>query len=280
MRTARDRSGDGPNLVVLVSGAAVRWTVIRLIAVIAFLLGTPALSMAAPCGAGSLQSYIDLEQGGCTIGGLLFNNFDYTPSADLVAEIPASDVTVGQDFIEGLGSGLIFSANWDVTNGELDGTITYDVTVVNKAKNLTDETLLINGATLSCNCSSPPGDGLIDVTEDTGNANLDVFKNKEGAEELDTATFPGVASDFVTTELDISAGPFSTASIQSTSNLFSVVPEPTTWAMMLIGFAGLGWAGYRQRHKLAGAASLRLRKMPRASGRRLTGANRRAWAWG
>jgi hypothetical protein len=24
------------------------------------------------------------------------------------------------------------------------------------------------------------------------------------------------------------------------------VPEPSTWAMMLLGFAGLGYAGYRQ----------------------------------
>ena len=34
------------------------------------------------------------------------------------------------------------------------------------------------------------------------------------------------------------------------------VPEPSTWAMMVIGFAGLGYAGYRRRHKLAGLASL------------------------
>ena len=33
-------------------------------------------------------------------------------------------------------------------------------------------------------------------------------------------------------------------------------PEPSTWAMMLISFAGLGFAGYRQRQKLAGAASV------------------------
>jgi hypothetical protein len=33
------------------------------------------------------------------------------------------------------------------------------------------------------------------------------------------------------------------------------VPEPSTWAMMLIGFAGLGFVGYRQRQKLAGAVS-------------------------
>ena len=27
----------------------------------------------------------------------------------------------------------------------------------------------------------------------------------------------------------------------------SVVPEPATWTMMLLGFAGLGFAGYRRR---------------------------------
>ena len=29
-------------------------------------------------------------------------------------------------------------------------------------------------------------------------------------------------------------------------NSFSGVPEPSTWAMMLLGFAGLGYAGYRR----------------------------------
>jgi unsaturated chondroitin disaccharide hydrolase len=38
--------------------------------------------------------------------------------------------------------------------------------------------------------------------------------------------------------------------------LYSPVPEPSTWAMMLLGFAGLGYAGYRRRQKLVGAASI------------------------
>jgi hypothetical protein len=29
----------------------------------------------------------------------------------------------------------------------------------------------------------------------------------------------------------------------------TVVPEPSTWAMMLLGFAGLGFLGYRQTRK-------------------------------
>jgi hypothetical protein len=30
------------------------------------------------------------------------------------------------------------------------------------------------------------------------------------------------------------------------------VPEPSTWAMLLIGFAGLGFAGWRRAARLAG----------------------------
>jgi PEP-CTERM motif-containing protein len=36
----------------------------------------------------------------------------------------------------------------------------------------------------------------------------------------------------------------------------SAIPEPSTWAMLLLGFAGLGFAGYRRRQKLAGEASV------------------------
>ena len=36
--------------------------------------------------------------------------------------------------------------------------------------------------------------------------------------------------------------------------LYSPVPEPSTWAMMLLGFAGLGFAGYRASRKTAALA--------------------------
>jgi hypothetical protein len=34
----------------------------------------------------------------------------------------------------------------------------------------------------------------------------------------------------------------------------SAVPEPSTWAMILLGFAGLGYAGYRGRRSVVAAA--------------------------
>ena len=44
--------------------------------------------------------------------------------------------------------------------------------------------------------------------------------------------------------------PFTTASFSSTGNSFEFtlgsVPEPSTWAMMVIGFAGLGYAAFRR----------------------------------
>ena len=37
------------------------------------------------------------------------------------------------------------------------------------------------------------------------------------------------------------------------------VPEPSTWAMMLVGFAGLGYAGYRASRKTVAAAGISAR---------------------
>jgi hypothetical protein len=38
-----------------------------------------------------------------------------------------------------------------------------------------------------------------------------------------------------------------------TVNVSGVVPEPSTWAMMALGFAGIGLLAYRKRGTLAAA---------------------------
>ena len=35
----------------------------------------------------------------------------------------------------------------------------------------------------------------------------------------------------------------------------AVIPEPSTWAMMLLGFAGLGFAGYRHARQASAASA-------------------------
>lgn len=52
---------------------------------------------------------------------------------------------------------------------------------------------------------------------------------------------------------------FSHIELSSNSNSFeitniSAVPEPTTWAMMILGFLGLGFLGYRKSSKTGGAS--------------------------
>jgi PEP-CTERM motif len=44
--------------------------------------------------------------------------------------------------------------------------------------------------------------------------------------------------------------------IDNVSYNFSTVPEASTWAMMLAGFAGLGFAGYRKARSSRTALSL------------------------
>jgi hypothetical protein len=56
----------------------------------------------------------------------------------------------------------------------------------------------------------------------------------------------GIAPDWLRVGTDITGqGPFNAAfSLRG-----SPVPEPSTWAMMLLGFAGLSFAGYRRARK-------------------------------
>ena len=59
----------------------------------------------------------------------------------------------------------------------------------------------------------------------------------------------GIAPDWLRVGTDI-VGPPATEAAPTFNAAFSltgaVVPEPSTWAMMLLGFAGLGFLGYRR----------------------------------
>jgi PEP-CTERM motif len=70
----------------------------------------------------------------------------------------------------------------------------------------------------------------------------------------ENTAFLGLGPFSVTEEFAITIGPGATGSEQSTI-LLTGVPEPSTWAMMLLGFAGLGFAAFRSRRSASSIAS-------------------------
>jgi hypothetical protein len=64
-----------------------------------------------------------------------------------------------------------------------------------------------------------------------------------GTITTDAATGTINPSDFITR-----------SGIQVIASTAGTVPEPSTWALMLLGFAGLGYAGFRQNRTRAAAA--------------------------
>jgi hypothetical protein len=72
------------------------------------------------------------------------------------------------------------------------------------------------------------------------------------------ASLPFISQPFTTPSFEITDFPTSLAFIGGVSANFTVssavsaaVPEPSTWAMMLAGFAGLGFASYRAAQRTA-----------------------------
>jgi hypothetical protein len=70
---------------------------------------------------------------------------------------------------------------------------------------------------------------------------------------------PGIAPDWLRVGTDI-VGPNSDNVTPTFNAAFSLngalIPEPSTWAMMLLGFAGLGFAGYRRAFHVRTKATL------------------------
>ena len=89
-----------------------------------------------------------------------------------------------------------------------------------------------------------PGNGLTSVPVPRGSSIGEDINGALGDANFSSATFwldPGV---------NVITGQFLGVITEGDMNFIAesgVVPESSTWAMMLLGFAGLGYAGYRAR---------------------------------
>jgi hypothetical protein len=109
-----------------------------------------------------------------------------------------------------------------------------------------------------------PGGGISDVLHYTysqdanGNGHLDgtVISDTETPLSVADLNAAGIFATQTLSEATVFAGgkAFDFSNTNITANFTSDVPEASTWAMLLIGFAGMGLAGYRASQKSAALA--------------------------
>jgi hypothetical protein len=108
------------------------------------------------------------------------------------------------------------------------------------------------GSTITLNWFDDPNNGQgADLPNDTPGNLIHTFTNTATTMvDAFSDNFAGVVSDsepFSMTEQAIfTLTPFGQLINRGQTEIKSAVPEPSTWGMMLLGFAGLGYAGFRK----------------------------------
>jgi hypothetical protein len=197
-------------------------------------------ALAAACATASVSVY---EAAGfsCSVGPVTFSNIAVLTTASGSGVVTLSDFnpfTVVVDGVPEYGLHLFYASNTGTTPGsQADVGWTYDVSGVPK---LTDAYAVYAG--------TMTGTGTTDLSEVLSNG---ISLNLTGPGAT-SAIFSPIGSLNVIKDQNDFAGSAGSADSSILGNAFSVVPEASTWAMMLLGFAGLGYAGYRRtRDRLA-----------------------------
>lgn len=115
--------------------------------------------------------------------------------------------------------------------------------------NITDLTVtpLVFVGDLIVNLNGGPTAGTVDITVDVAGETPTVFTGepiKKNGENFYTIVASG--GEKITSVNFSSTVGFGEFQQPRLSGVAGVIPEPSTWAMMLLGFAGLGYAGLRK----------------------------------
>jgi PEP-CTERM motif len=206
------------------------------------LLGAP-LALAGVCVTASVSVY---EAAGfsCSVGPVTFSNIAVLPTVSGSGVVTLTDFSPFSVVVDGTpeyGLHLFYSSDTGTTPGsQADVGWTYDVSGV---PSLTDAFATFAGTTT--------GTGTDDLSEVLSNG-VSLTLHAPGAT---SAMFSAIQSLSVIKDQSDFAGSAGSADSSILGNAFSVVPEASTWAMMLLGFAGLGFAGWRGSRKTAAHAA-------------------------
>jgi hypothetical protein len=193
-------------------------------------------ALAAACATASVGVY---EAAGfsCNVGPVTFSDISVLTTTSGSGVITLSDFSPFTAVVNGVtefGLHLSYASNTGATPGsQADVAWTYDVSGV---PSLTDVFAVFAGTTT--------GTGTEDLSEVLSNG-VSLTLNAPGAT---SATFSPIGSLSVVKDQSDFAGSAGSADSSILGNAFSVtgVPEASTWAMMVLGFTGLGLAGYRK----------------------------------
>jgi hypothetical protein len=180
----------------------------------------------------------------CNVGPVTFSDFSVISTTNGSGVVVLSDFSPFTTVVDGVtefGLNLSFASDTGTTPGSLaDVALTFNVS---GAPSLTDAFAVFAGTTT--------GTGTDNLSEVLSNG-VSLTLNTPGAT---SAMFSAIGSLSVVKDQSDFAGSAGSADSSILGNAFSVtavpssvaaVPEPSTWAMMLAGFVGLGFLGYRK----------------------------------
>lgn len=210
---------------------------------LALCVSSSVLQATPVCVQGTLQDYINLGKGGCTIEDKVFSNFMYAPTAVNAVAPTAAQVAVAPIPGDPLNPGIAFtSGGWTVIgpNKFIDSSIMFDVTVVaGSPLSIHDAELAIAGVNFGG--SANVGETVI-VAPGLGYA----LQAWLPGQPVDHIVFAPVKKLTILKDILVSTmgstNPNAVVSISIVTQHFSQtgVPEPATMALFGAGLVGLG----------------------------------------
>jgi hypothetical protein len=184
----------------------------------------------------------------CSVGPVTFSNINVAPVTSGSGTVTLSNFSPFTTVVDGqtqYGLDLTYSSNTGFSGGEADVAWTYDVS--------STPTMPLDDAYAELTGGSHGASALIALNETLSNGKT-LSLTGGGTTSI---TFDRIDMLHAAKDQQNMASPGSAAFTSVMGNGFStdVIPEPSTWAMMLLGFVGLGFLGYRQTQKGQGATA-------------------------
>jgi hypothetical protein len=194
-------------------------------------------ALAAACVTAPVSAY-ELSGFSCNVGPVTFSNINVTPTTSGSGTVTLTDFKPFTTFVDGqtnYGLDLIYSASTLFSGGTADVAWTYDVSGV---PSLDDAFAALTGGTIGASAATS-------LTETLSNGKT-LSLTSAGSTSV---TFAPIEMLHVMKDQQNMASSGSVAFSSIMGNAFSTgsaIAEPSTWALLAVGFIGLGYPAFRR----------------------------------